>query len=124
MSKSRGNVVEPWDVIEQARGGRLPLVLLRLPAAVGRATASRVDTVGDAVRHFLLTLWNTYSFWVLYANAEGFEPEALGQAWNSGKRGEGSSGELDRWALSRLQRTIAEVREQMDSFDCTTRGAA
>jgi isoleucyl-tRNA synthetase len=79
-----------------------------------------VDTVGDAVRHFLLTLWNTYSFFVLYANAEGLEPEPLGGVWSSGKRGEGPSGELDRWALSRLQRTIAEVREQMDTFDCTT----
>jgi len=118
MSKSRGNVVEPWDVINQhgADAFRWYYFASKEPWEGYRFS---LDTVGDAVRHFLLTLWNTYSFWVLYANAAGLGPEALAGAWNSGKRGEGSAGELDRWALSRLQRTIAEVREQMEGFDCT-----
>src|SRR3954471_16939535 len=108
MSKSIGNVVEPWDVIARhgADAFRWYYFASQQPWSGYRFS---VDTVGDAVRHFLLTLWNTYSFWVLYANAEGSEPEALGAVWSSGRRGEGSAGELDRWALSRLQRTIAEV---------------
>jgi isoleucyl-tRNA synthetase len=118
MSKSRGNVVEPWDVINRhgADAFRWYYFASKDPWEGYRFS---LDTVGDAVRHFLLTLWNTYSFWVLYANSEGLEPEALAGLWSSGKQSVGSSGELDRWALSRLQRTIAEVREQMEGFDCT-----
>ena len=89
MSKSIGNVVEPWDVINRhgADAFRWYYFASQQPWAGYRFS---VDTVGDAVRHFLLTLWNTYSFWVLYANAEGFEPEALGG--RSGAPGSGARG--------------------------------
>ena len=82
-----------------------------------------VDTVGEAVRQFLLTLWNTYSFWVLYANTEGLGVEQL-EAFDLASIGDeaGPAGELDRWALSRLQATVASVREHMDGFDCTSAG--
>jgi len=76
-----------------------------------------VETVGEAVRQFLLTLWNTYSFWVLYANAEGLGPADFSGAPEPGQ-------DLDRWALSRLQATVATVRERMDDFDATTAGRA
>ena len=118
MSKSRRNVVAPWDVIDRhgADAFRWYYFASKEPWEGYRFS---LDTVGDAVRHFLLTLWNTYSFWVLYANAEGLEPAGLSEAWSSGRPREGSAGELDRWALSRLHHTIAEVREHMESFDCT-----
>jgi isoleucyl-tRNA synthetase len=118
MSKSRGNVVEPWDVINQhgADAFRWYYFASQQPWAGYRFS---VDTVGDAVRHFLLTLWNTYAFWITYANSSGLETGELSYEpkWTAGDTDEAT--ELDRWAVSRLQRTIAEVREQMDGFDCT-----
>jgi isoleucyl-tRNA synthetase len=89
-----------------------------------------VDTVGESVRQFLLTLWNTYSFWVLYANAEDLGPADFPDSSlmsylfpDSGNKYDIKlEGDLDRWALSRLQATIATVRERMDEFDCTAAG--
>ena len=118
MSKSKGNVVEPWDVISAhgADAFRWYYLTSQQPWAGYRFS---VDTVGESVRQFLLTLWNTYSFWVLYANAEGLEAtEFTGpEDWNAVE-------DLDRWALARLQRTVFTVRERMDEFDCTAAGRA
>jgi isoleucyl-tRNA synthetase len=73
----------------------------------------------------MLTLWNTYSFWVLYANAEGLDPRTVAHpAAPGGEAEEPASQLLDRWAVSRLQATTARVIELMDDYDCTTAGRA
>jgi len=114
MSKSKGNVVEPWDVISAhgADAFRWYYLTAQQPWSGYRFS---VDTVGESVRQFLLTLWNTYSFWVLYANAENLGPDDFRGAPEP-------SEDLDRWALSRLEATVTTVREQMDGFDCTAAG--
>jgi isoleucyl-tRNA synthetase len=128
MSKSRGNVVEPWDVIAAhgADAFRWYYLTAQQPWSGYRFS---FDTVGESVRQFLLTLWNTYSFWVLYANAENLTPAdfPLTSTFlsNSDDKDKVSEMEdLDRWALSKLQSTVATVRERMDAFDCTAAGRA
>jgi isoleucyl-tRNA synthetase len=127
MSKSRGNVVEPWDVIEThgADAFRWYYLTSQQPWAGYRFS---VETVGEAVRQFLLTLWNTYSFWVLYANAEGLGPGNFPEGEAAESAGQAAAGSvadrLDRWALSRLQATTRLAHDYLEAYDSTRAGQA
>jgi isoleucyl-tRNA synthetase len=115
MSKSLGNVVDPMSVMDRYGADALRWVLL----TSGSPWSSRRlgDTVlEEAVRQFLLTLWNVYSFFVLYANADGFDPDAVPAPPLS------SRPLLDRWILSRSAGTVREVRDGMDGYDVTGAG--
>ena len=113
MSKSRGNVVVPWDVLERhgADAFRWYYFTSKQPWDGYRFS---LETVGEAVRQFLKPLWNTYSFYVLYANVN--EPPAAG--------GDAERDDLDRWALSRLAATAERASERLDDYDTTFSGRA
>jgi isoleucyl-tRNA synthetase len=111
MSKSLGNIVVPWEVIDQHGADAFRWYFLTSKQPWDGYLFS-TETVGESVRQFLLQLWNTYGFYVLYANvndvSELGEPET----------------ELDRWAISRLHATTALVRERLDDYDATRAGHA
>ncbi|MEX2193710.1 MAG: isoleucine--tRNA ligase [Thermoleophilaceae bacterium] len=112
MSKSKGNVVVPWDVLDThgADAFRWYYFTSKQPWDGYRFS---VETVGESVRQFMLTLWNTYALYVLYANANDLEPG-----------GGGPETELDRWILSRLQATTETAIERLDDYDTTFAGRA
>ncbi len=115
MSKSLGNVVDPMAVMERHGADALRWVLL----TSGSPWSSRRlgDTVlEEAVRQFLLTLWHVYSFFVLYAKAGDFDPDATEAPPLPARP------LLDRWILSRLAGTVRDVREGMDAYDVTGAG--
>ncbi len=111
MSKSVGNVVDSFDVManEGADALRWYMVSTSPPWV---PTKFDVDGVRDVASKLFDTLKNTYSFFSLYANIDGYDPEAH-QADPSSLR------VIDRWILSRLNSTLADVRADMDDYDIT-----
>ena len=110
MSKSKGNVVDPWEVLDQSGADALRwYCYVASPAGNPRRFSPRL--VSEAQRRFLHTLWNTYSFFVTYANIDGWRPTARTGA---------PTVELDRWILSELHSLIGRVTEALDNYDPTT----
>lgn len=111
MSKSRGNAVDPWDVLERHGADAFRWYYLASQQPWAGYRFSR-DAVEEAVKQVLMPLWSTYSFYVLYANIERFDARSASAAPPVARRSE-----LDRWALSRLQGVVGEMRERIDAFD-------
>jgi isoleucyl-tRNA synthetase len=116
MSKSLGNIVVPWDVLDAygADAFRWYFFTSKQPWDGYRFS---VEAVGEGVRLFLKQLWNTYSFLALYENAAAGTEAAAAPVG-------GERTELDRWILSRLAGTVEEVTERLEAFDATMGGRA
>ncbi|MFC2058467.1 isoleucine--tRNA ligase [Chloroflexota bacterium] len=114
MSKSKGNVVGPWEVLENSGADALRWYLYTSspPGNVRRFSAELVEEV---LRKFLLTLWNTYSFFVTYANIDKFDPGSAAVAPEHRP-------ELDRWVLSELNQLVTDVTLSLDNYDPTKAG--
>jgi isoleucyl-tRNA synthetase len=114
MSSSRGNVVEPMSVVN-AQGADALRWYLYTATRPGEARRFSQKLVQETLRRFLLTLRNTYSFFVTYANLDEFDPTTAPQ---------GEPSELDRWVLSELNVLVRRVTDRLDQYDPTTSGRA
>jgi len=107
MSKSRGNVVAPWDVID-AHGADAMRWYLYTASPPGQERRFSQDLVAEVVRSFTLTLWNTYSFFVTYANLDGWKPDPDAELQYSA---------LDEWLRSALHALTRDVTEALETYD-------
>jgi isoleucyl-tRNA synthetase len=112
MSKSRGNVVDPWEAIREYGADAIRWYLL---ASSHPWLPKRFDPAGvrEVQRKVFDTLRNTYNFFALYANLEGWTEEA-GQAGPAGERLL-----MDRWLLSRLASLGERVTARYAAYDLT-----
>jgi isoleucyl-tRNA synthetase len=110
MSKSRGTVIDPWDVINE-HGADAFRWYLYTASPPGQERRFSVDLVGEVMRSFTLTLWNVYSFFVTYARLDEWKPEPGGMQLSE------SQNELDRWLLSELNTLTRDVTASLDTYD-------
>jgi isoleucyl-tRNA synthetase len=127
MSKSKRNYREPNEIFDKFGADALRWYFF---ANQPPWTSIRYNeqSIKDCIPEFLLRLWNVYSFFVIYANIDGFDPAAeiagpVGQLnphdLTKSKKcmPVSTRRQVDRWILSELNRTIADVVERMDAFD-------
>jgi isoleucyl-tRNA synthetase len=131
MSKSRGNIIDAWDVLNE-HGADAFRWYLYTASPPGQERRFSVDLVGEVVRSFTLPLWNVYSFFVTYANLDRWQPAApremegetgIGEVFapnrSVGTRSplRGDRGDLDRWLLSELHSLVRDVTAAFESYD-------
>jgi len=107
MSKHKGNVVDPWEVIN-AYGADAMRWYLYTSSPPGNERRFSTELVGEVVRSFMLTLWNTYSFFVTYANLDNWTPDSAVIPQFS---------DLDRWLLSSLEALVRDVTLAFETYD-------
>jgi len=111
MSKHKGNVVDPWQVLNK-QGADAVRWYFYSGSAPWLPSRFSDEAVSEHQRKFMGTLWNTYAFYIMYARIDNFDPAnyTLDRA---------SLSALDRWILSRLNTLVAQVDEQLGRYDIT-----
>ncbi len=111
MSKSLKNYPDPTGIFDKFGADALRAFLINSPVLKAEPLRFSEEGVAEVVRTVLLPLWNTYSFFTTYAEADGISIEDLRGAPAVAERPE-----MDRWVLSMLQSLIADVNEQMEGY--------
>jgi isoleucyl-tRNA synthetase len=114
MHKSSGNAIDFNDAAERAGADVMRWIFMRQNPA---ANVNFGWKTTDETKRRLLQLWNSYKFFVLYAAAEEWRPNAVAPA-------PAERSELDRWLLSRLNTLVLTVRDRLDDFDAASASRA
>ena len=111
MSKSKGNAVDPFEALESygADAIRWYFYSNSAPWLPNRFYG---DAVVEGQRKFMGTLWNTYAFYVLYANIDGFDPTKY-------TLNKSTLSVMDKWILSKLNSAVKRVDEYLDGYKVT-----
>lgn len=111
MSKHKGNVVDPWTVLD-VQGADAVRWYFYSSSAPWLPSRFSADNVSEAQRRFLGTLWNTYSFFVLYANIDKYDPTQF-------KLNECKLSLMDKWILSKLNTLVNTVDSNLEVYKIT-----
>ncbi len=111
MSKSLQNYPDPSEIFDVMGADALRAFLINSPVLRAEPLRFSSDGVAEVVRTVLLPMWNTYSFFTTYAEADGITIADLGSAPPPDLRPE-----MDRWILSVLQTLVSEVNDQMEGY--------
>ncbi len=111
MSKHKGNVISPNEAIN-ANGADAVRWYFYSNSAPWLPSRFSADAVAEGQRKFMGTLWNTYAFYVLYAEIDSFNP-------NDYKLDYSKLGEMDRWLLSKLNSLVKYVDEGLNEYKLT-----
>ena len=116
MSKHVGNVVNPFEMIDKYGSDAVRLYMMTNSEPWDNLKFDP-EGVAEISRKFFGTLYNTYSFFALYANVDGWEPSSTqAEAQPTEKP------EIDRWILSSLNTLVQKVTEELDGYDPTRAG--
>lgn len=115
MSKRVGNVVNPFEMIEKYGSDPVRFYMMTNSEPWDNLKFDP-EGVDEVRRKFFGTLYNTYSFFALYANVDGYEPSSLEDVQQKERP------EIDRWILSCLNTLVKKVEMEMDNFDPTRAG--
>jgi isoleucyl-tRNA synthetase len=112
MSKSRGNIVDPNEVVEKHGADALRWYYFT-SSPPGTVRRFDIKMVADVNRQFLMTLWNVYSFFVMYANIDKYQPSATFPP---------PEADLDKWILSELNQLVADCDASLENYNYTDAG--